>query len=600
MKRSRWMLGASLLACLTCSSSVLAGDFDPWGSFAFDPGAEFTEGLEAFPSWDPASGGEPGSVEGLVVEASDEALEGLRVGRLAPLSYYGAVRVPLAVPTSAGSYRVQMWTRSGTITAVAVVNYRSRPEGRVLFDLSETGRCTSDGWVELASAPFSVDGSDVEQAYVSMRGYAQVDGFELVPSGQYAEATTCYGVLDSACGSDAVCLDGICRDGAAFVPHLPAASERGRVVDLLETRLRYFFGGRATRRHYLPRALAQIDRMRTATTPWTFWNGFATAVRELHDWHSSASGLIDSMRERWAMNVCFIEGDANLSQPVWPSDPRHLDVLVSHVGSAGSAGLRPGDRLVAVDGIHPITWARSLIGSAWSFWQADDDTVNAEFVERLRGLIPKYARTFTVIHCDSGTDACNSTPEIVLVSSLPLADDVSDAMVQCDNRPAYHLVNGPDASTHDLGWSLFKGLLVDSQPGENLYGITWDSLWGPSVSPVFKATNQQFAQHARGVILDHRAGNGGTIDAPETLTQLVRDRFEMSLFIYDRPSAGFEGPIDEAQGQAIFNKYKTYTQSPDLTYTVGGSSPALDLPVALLIHRDGSASDYLPFGMRGA
>ena len=34
--------------------------------------------------------------------------------------------------------------------------------------------------------------------------------------------------------------------------------------------------------------------------------------------------------------------------------------------------------------------------------------------------------------------------------------------------------------------------------------------------------------------------------------------------------------------------------------SAGGPNPDLDLPVALLIHLDGSASDWLPLGMKGA
>jgi C-terminal processing protease CtpA/Prc len=171
--------------------------------------------------------------------------------------------------------------------------------------------------------------------------------------------------------------------------------------------------------------------------------------------------------------------------------------------------------------------------------------------------------------------------------------------ITCDNRPAYHLVHGPSAKTHRVGYNIFYGLLKDSKPGENLYGMTWDSLWGPSLTGRFQKINREFASKARGVVLDHRTGNGGTIDAPEAITELVRTPLDIAIFLFERPSPGYEGPASPAEGLAIFDRFKNYHQ-PDLTYSVGGPNPSLDLPVALLIHRDGSASDYLPFGMKGA
>jgi C-terminal processing protease CtpA/Prc len=150
------------------------------------------------------------------------------------------------------------------------------------------------------------------------------------------------------------------------------------------------------------------------------------------------------------------------------------------------------------------------------------------------------------------------------------------------------------------GYDVYVGPLVDSEPGENLYGMTWDTLWGEAYSDFFRSTNEQFKQDARGVILDHRAGNGGTIDAPEAITELVRPRLEIAIALFDRPSADYEGPATEEDALAVFDRYKGYKSYPDLTYTVGSNNPKVDLPVALLLHRDGSASDFLPFGMKGA
>ena len=596
-RRFPWLALCVAASTASMAQNASAARFDPQGNLSFEDDAIFTQGFETLPSWN-ASNPPDGAIDNLYILGSEDALEGQQVGGLDPADSWQRVRLPITLPAVPGSYRARIWVRRGALTAVLVVRYDSNASGRALADLSATGRCTSDGWVEMTSAPLSVDGSDVTSAYIELRGRGQIDAVEVVSDGSYQPEVSCFGAFDPVCGSEAVCIDDVCRPGDPLVPHLPAPAERDRVVDLLRTRVQYFFGGYRSRRDHLPSAIEEIEQMRSATTAWAFWHGFATAVRKLGDWHTAASGLIGSIRSSRRLNVCFIEGDADLSHAQWPPDPRYLDVLVSHTGEDRTAGLHAGDRLVAVDGIHPIAWARSLIDVSWDWWQADDDTVNAEFAERMRSLIPKYARTMTVIRCDASTGTCADAPEVIDVSELETSGQ--GGTVACDNRPAYHLEDGPDPATHEVGYEVFSGLLVDSEPGEDLYGMTWDTLWGPGFTSVFKATNEEFKQKARGVILDHRAGNGGTIDAPEAITELVRERMDISIFIFDRPSAGYEGPATEQEGVDIFNRYKVYDDYPDLTYTVGSSSPALDLPVALLLHRDGSASDYLPFGMKGA
>jgi C-terminal processing protease CtpA/Prc len=103
------------------------------------------------------------------------------------------------------------------------------------------------------------------------------------------------------------------------------------------------------------------------------------------------------------------------------------------------------------------------------------------------------------------------------------------------------------------------------------------------------------AKSARAVILDHRTGNGGTIDSFESLVGFVRTK---KLFGADlwRSRADDEGPKDTAEGLALLAKYEKSSEA----WWAGGDSPATDVPVALLITRDGSASDYFPYAMKGA
>src|SRR5262249_29596097 len=152
---------------------------------------------------------------------------------------------------------------------------------------------------------------------------------------------------------------------------LPAAAVRQTVARYLIARVRYFFGGKLSRADYLPNALDAMNEMLDAKTAWQFWGAFARGVRRLHDWHTSFSSPLENQGSARGLGVCFIEGKADLSQNAWPSQAGRSDVLVSNVGPDGALGLVPGDRLVAVDGLHPIEWALSLMDVASGFHIAD-------------------------------------------------------------------------------------------------------------------------------------------------------------------------------------------------------------------------------------
>src|SRR5690606_3130111 len=126
-----------------------------------------------------------------------------------------------------------------------------------------------------------------------------------------------------------------------------------------------------------------------------------------------------------------------------------------------------------------------------------------------------------------------------------------------------------------------------------------DSLYGTEqgLTPYFLETNQFFKESARGVILDHRAGSGGTRDAPQAITQLVRTPQALSVGPVFMMTAADDGPANADEG---IERFTALSKIPNQLYQVGSDSPDLDLPVALLLHRDGSASDWLPHGMKGA
>lgn len=512
------------------------------------------------------------------------------------------------VPEGQGSFSASLWIRHGSAGARLVVDY---PDDVDVPDqaarLAPTGRTTSDGWVELASNAVPVDTALAPVVYLRFTDFASTDGvdldaLEVFATGAFREVPTCEGHDDPVCGEDAVCIGGRCRLGDPSVPPLPSEELRDPVVDALAHKIKIFFGGRKTRLFDVPVALETVEAMRDAQTAWQFWNGWALAVRQLHDWHTSARGPIAQGSVAGRLNACFIEGDADRSHDVLPRDPLYADILVSHVGAGGNAGLKPGDRLVAVDGRHPIAWARDLISVNWGYHVACDDTSFADFAEDLGGygLILQYAKNFSVIRCDSVTDTCSDVVETLSVKDLPAGGGGGD--VYCDNRPVYHLGASSPPANHALSYNIYRGRVAGTTDEEQIFGMVWDTLYGGGdpngyVNGQIRDAVADWKASARGVILDHRAGNGGTVDAPEYLTQLVRPRQVYAFLPPGILSAGYSGPETVGESLSLASYLLGVDPQP---YTIGADDHDPNLPVAMLIHRDGSASDYLPQGMKGA
>lgn len=607
MRRSMGVLGVAAVI-LAMPVEAWAGDFDASGRYVPSADAVSFEDFSDPGTFAPDDLN-PDCLEEVhfTVQAVPDALSGsddiiIEGARQCP------ERFPLEVPPGNGSYRATVWQRHGVLDGRILVYYPA-DTGResVSVRMAPTGRATSDGWVELATNAFSVEGDLAPTVYLrasdsSDAGGLEVDALELVPDGEFTPLSTCDGLADPVCGSEAVCIYGTCREGRYSVPPLPEGDLRGEMIDSFRARLETFFGGRKTRLEDLPRALEELERMRDAATAWEFWNGFGKTIRRLHDWHTNANGAILEATPRGRLNACFVEGDADLSHELFPRDARYADLLVSHVGP-DAAGLQPGDRLVAVDGQHPIAWARELIEQDWGYHVASDADSFADFAEALGGpywlggaLMLKYASSITVVRCPGGT--CGE-PETIDVAELVAAEGGDD--VACDNRPLYHFEEGgPDPTTHYVFEDIYRGRIAGTTEDEAIFGMVWDTLSGNGdpegpVNGALRAAVSEWKESARGVILDHRAGNGGTIDSPQYLTELVRPVRQLAVLPTIIQFGGSDGPATPAEGLEMFG---AYTQ--DAIYTVGSETYDPELPVALVLHRDGSASDYLPFGMQGA
>ncbi len=599
---------AALLATLGAAGVARAADFDAQGNFLPDPGATFFEPFSAPERYLPEMP-EMGCVAEAFSVETGGALEGETFIRVKVAPDCAERFVLGSIPMAQASYRATLWLRHGSAGARVVVSY---PEETglplVVARMAPTGRATSDGWIELATNELPIDGTLDPLVYVRLVDFASEEGtdfdaLELVPAGEFYPPTSCAGVRDPACGAEGICIGGSCRLGRLSVPPLPPGELKEQIALALRERVRLFFGGRKTRLEDMPVALATIDTMLEATTAWQYWGAFARAGRELHDWHTSVSGAVLEGGAPGRLSACFVEGDADLTHDVWPKHPMYDDVLVSHAG-ADAVGLIAGDRLVAVDGLHPIEWAKNLSDVSWSHHVACDSTSYADLVENLGGPVSsggsilRYAREITVIRCDAAAGTCADTIETIEVADMT---NTGGGNLYCDNRPSYHLgASSPNPATHNVFFSFFHGKVDDTTDQEAIFGLVWDTLYGGGdpngyVNGNIKNRIADWKANARGVILDHRAGSGGTLDAPEYMTDLVRPPETIAVVPMPIEIAAFDGPATPAEGVALFNQFK-FT----VPYQVGDTTHDPTLPVALITHRDGSASDYLPFGMKGA
>lgn len=582
------ILGATVL-----SARAEAADFFADGRFHFAPGAITTADFRDGPPEPIEPDPEDEPIEAI---ESDGALSG---GKVISLGAFQSVDVAVDLPAGPRKLRASIWVRHGEgVGYLAIDHHDENGSGGEVNTLYPTGRMTSDGWYELANEGLVVDGrtSDAVIGVFSPTG-AQIDAAEVVVQGVAFEATpSCEGIHDGAsCGVAQVCYWSKCRNLNGWVPPIPL--DRDDVTAYLENRLKFFFGPYRNRALFMSSALSSMEQMRTADDPWTYWNAYMLAVRRLHDGHTTTSGLAQfSVDNPKPVQVCFIEGSADLSHDTEPTDGVYLDVLVSHVGEADHLDLKAGDRLVRVDGMHPIAWARSLEASSWSHAAVSNPRTHAEHASALRRFISRFAHQLEVIRCD-GSGVCGNV-EVIDMSAVPvLADGESSPFIACDNRPLRHVADAP-ANHGGSGSNVYYGVLDESDDMENIYGVEWQSLFtndgsdgvGAQLRDALDALDDNAAT---GVIFDHRTGTGGTNLGPSIIWNWAVPSKPLTFF-RDRQLADAEQPSLEA-GAEIFQE----ALAAGAVEYAGGSSPTT-IPVALLITEDVSASDWLPLGLKGA
>ncbi len=429
-----------------------------------------------------------------------------------------------------------------------------------------------------------------------------IDAVEVVPDGDYAAPASCAG-LDTAgaCSAGEMCLGGLCRDARGWFPPLPSDAEKDKLVDFWKRKIHDSFGPYELRKTTLGDTLATLDKMKQTTDNVAYWSRFAEAIRRLRDAHTYVRiAALSQVKPRHPLNACFFEGVGDVSQSAAPSVAGLPDILVSHTGTDSTWGLAQGDRLVSIDGEHPLTWARKLMTPSPWYWEADDPQQIANILSMLRDLVARHAQTISFVHCDATAGSCDAAPQTIQIDQLPVTSNAdSPKLVGCDNRPFFEVDGAP--ADHDFGDAVYtpakiiQGPVLDSTQAENIYGLIWNTLFGDGQSmPVDTALASavtHFGQ-SRGALLDHREGHGGTGQTANILIGFARTPY--TPFIgYVRTRANDEGPPDSASAAQLFSRYKGQQD------VFGSAGAHTDIPVALLMTWDVSASDYLPRILQG-
>ena len=587
------------ISLLGVQSPAKAGDFDARGVFSFASDAVVKESFEAFSPIE-AGGSKAEPVD------SQTALDGQKILRLT-LANEG-LRLAVDLVSGFGVVRLSYWMRGDAVGGLAV-DSDERPSN--LAQAYPTGRVTSDGWMEMRTAPIAIDGQGKGlDARVFFAGYdgsetrtLDVDAVEIERLGDAVEPPSCQGIdLQGACGPEQLCLAGRCHDAAGWFPPLPVEENRDRLIDYWKQKIHDTYGPILPRKTAMPDALHTLEAARNASSNVVFWSRFAESIRRLRDAHTyTRSPSLSQLSFGPPLNVCFFEGIGDRSQAAWPSDPSFGDILVSHTGTSHTWGLRQGDRLVAVDGIHPVAWVRSLMAHSLWTWEADEPRQVANTVSLLRQLIPLHARTVTVVHCDAMAKSCDDKATVLTVAQMEPASPALEP-ISCDNRPFYHVPSAPE--NHDFGDSLadesvvLEDWLDTSSPEEGLRGIVWNSLlggWpGSKLDAQLRQATTTWKASARGVLMDHRQGHGGTMVTADILISFSRQG-AVPLASLFRNRAADEGPQTLEEGKELFLKIRGYAG-----IHVGSNAPQVHIPVAFLTTWDVSASDFLPYLMKGA
>lgn len=535
------LCGVAIAAASSLPSSARAAEIDA-ARGVVRLGAEASWGFEGTTTDARVATVSPGQLptiaDGLPADwARDSGLEGAR-----------AVRVPagrallLGDPTSLARARgsrvaLRFWAKAdGARPSGRLVFARARLAADDLFfpagavDAIETGRATSDGWVEYSTGP--VDGAvsertalagivlEAEASPTHASGFL-VDAVELEVLGpRPTRASACtLATEDATCGDDGACVEGICVDGAIVYGALPTREQR---LDLVARQAHYFtrvtgdrYGASRAATEFTPVATKAAE---TATSARRFWQPFQRGAALARGAHTRAVGPAHYSRLSW-QGLAYTRSEANELLACFGLVERDLTGGGRGFGvfqAAPASPLRVGDVVEKIDGEAPRAFlARAVPMVPLS---SDPDVDDPLHGGSLQEIVASLASTIEIARCASaqacaGADLRRITIDVAALrknaATLPLA-----TQPQCSLRfklgvdvPAGADVSAYEAAFESTDAEGFANVLTNGEPP------------GPGLAAV---VNRAFDRAPSRMIVDKRRGDGGGGDSLEVWAKRVR------------------------------------------------------------------------------
>lgn len=557
--------------------------------------------------------------------ADDRGLEGagsLRIGGRYPRAGVDLAAAGAVETLTGRRIELRLWTRARGTDLDAWLQWRGEDPGEdhaLRLALVATGRATDDGWQERSTGPVDFDfGQTLAARWLVLQdgGVARgrdpisgalrftsgdtsrvdVDGLHVLDLGPRAIPAASCDTSDEAevCGPGGACYVGRCVD-AIVVAGRPPLSRAAREA-VVERRLFELRALHAERnRHAALDGLASAARAVVDGPASDFYPGLGRAIDSGRFGHVSAP--VASLAVGAPVGFCLGAGDADLL----PGSPRLPLVFWADEAWPPTAALRPGDALVAVDGLSSVDWLARVDERPFLPLTLDVMLARWGFMDRELGV---GGATLTFHRCPGpGVVPCTEDEVETIALSLagalepwvwgaPSEQPSAPAPIACDLR--FRRVGGgaPDAAWTSVSFEDRAGgtriLQINGQP--------IDAAWASAVGAALEAGFER-------LVIDHRSGQGGASEMNHVLTNPLVEREAIGGFV-QLPDLALDAPGVKTLVDACLAGSRSPEDCAELgvsaypVRTPGAPAPQAGVPVAVLSGVVGSASEHLMMFLR--
>ncbi len=532
-------------ALLSAPTTVAAAEFDTHTgevrldgsavSFGFERGQP-TSALGLFDRRGNAVA--PEALDAALVDTAIEGGTGLAVGNAAFLARVDLTLLGATDRLHGRRVEIKYWSRAAGSRVVAHVIWTADGQNALAelpFQLS--GRATDDGWVEWTSGPFDYSmGGLVNPS--SLLFYSNQGGFG--GGGGMSTVAAPFGVIDalslddlgaaavpsarcnlateaSTCGTAGACYLGRCTDASvALGPMFQNPSLRADYLARRTYEYNHLEGGRVPEGR-AAELESRLGALADETSVIRYRTQYWQALQILEDGHASPPISRDGGSR--ATGICVHLGVADLL-PGAATTP--LVFAVSNTSSI-AARVRPGDALVAIDGMPVDEWAQAA-GRYVAFYGDQ----RARAVDSAPDLMVAAAAVGSVVSFDRPTCRTATTTPVAACApseierididlgeaeagawSGPLPPWLDDPIF-CDYR-FHRAFPGPDGTAYEFAGSVDR----DGVRTLQINGVP--SAAGQAGQAWSDAIDAAFTSAPPRLILDQRTGFGGGIDAVDHL-----------------------------------------------------------------------------------